>query len=75
MMGGDLSTKKVPSHRWGPTLSTNARLHNFRYAFLMYVERNSEANFLKCLFDLFCKFFEIRRLWHALMQPKLVLRG
>ena len=57
-----LSTKKVPSHRWGPTLSTNARLHNFRYAFLMYVERISEANFFKYLFELFCKFFKTKRL-------------
>ena len=69
MIDGDLSTKKVPSHRWGPTLSTNARLHNFRYAFLMYVERISEANFLKCLFELFCKFLKTRHLTHVLTQP------
>ena len=72
-MEGDLSTKKVPSHRWGPTLSTNARMHNFRYAFLMYVERISEANFLKYLFELFYKFFKIKHLTKDLMRLKLVL--
>ena len=59
MMEAILSTKKVPSHRWGPTLSTNARLHNFRYAFLMYVERILEANFLSAYLNYFASFFKL----------------